>query len=344
MISRAAECCFWLNRYLERGETLARLLGANLAFQLDVQIPEAERWRPLLIVTGEHERFDESVGPEAGEDDEAVQHFLTWDEENPASIVSSLLWARENARTLRATVSLEMWETANELWLFLNTEEGRRLYQRNRYAFYQEVRNRCLLFHAHALTTMLHEEPFDFMRLGTALERAGQTARLLDVKYHSLGPTRAESEMPAEAAQWLAVLRFCSGVEPFFKRSAHVLSGPAVAGFLLFDRSVPRSVLHNLSRARNFLGRISRPTASGVGDRSHQLLDALHGWLEGLTLEEVLERSIHDVLEFLVQSTAEVCSAIHDDYFDPAHETTQGAGAPAAGPPPPGEVQQAREP
>ncbi len=318
MISRAAESCFWLNRYLERAETLARMLGINLAFQLDVQLPEAERWRPLVVVTGERERFDETVGAEASEDDEAVQHFLTWESDNPSSLVSSLYGARENARTLRATVSLEMWQTLNELWLFVEGQEGRRLYQRDRYAFYQEVRDRCLLFHAHALATMLHEEPFDFMRLGTALERAGQTARLLDVKYHSLGPTRAELEMPAEAAQWLTVLRFCSGIEPFFKRSGHVLSGPNVAAFLLFDLSFPRSVLHNLSRARNFLARIRRPASPEVGDRSATLLDGLHGWLERLTLEDALDRGVHEVMEFLVQSNAEVCNAVHDDFFDPA--------------------------
>jgi uncharacterized alpha-E superfamily protein len=317
VISRAAESCFWLNRYLERAETLARLLGINLAFQLDVQIPEAERWRPLVIVTGERERFDETIGPEASEDDEVVQHFLTWEEDNPSSLVSSLFWARENARTLRATVSLEMWQTLNELWLFVQGSDGRRLYQRDRYAFYQQVRDRCLLFHAHALATMLHEEPFDFMRLGTALERASQTARLLDVKYHSLGPTHADIEMPAEAAQWLAVLRFCSGIEPFFKRSAHVLSGPNVAAFLLFDRSFPRSVHHNLSRTRNFLRRIAAPTPR-VGERPLTLVDGLLGWLEGLSIEDVLERGIHDVLEFIVDSLAEIGSAIQADFFEPS--------------------------
>jgi uncharacterized alpha-E superfamily protein len=316
VISRAAECCFWLNRYLERAETLARLLSTNLAFQLDVQIPEAERWRPLVIVTGERERFDESVGAEAGEDDEAVQHFLTWESDNPSSLVSSLFWARENARTLRATLSLEMWQALNELWLFVQSDDARRLYQRDRYAFYQEVRDGCLLFHAHALATMLHEEPFDFMRLGTALERAGQTARLLDVKYHSLGPSQAEIEMPAEAAQWLAVLRFCAGSEPFFKRSTHTLSGPNVAAFLLFDGSFPRSVQHNLSRARNFLNRVSAP-APGVSERSATLLNNLLAWLEGLSIDEVLERSIHEVLEFVVESVGEIGGAIHADFFEP---------------------------
>jgi uncharacterized alpha-E superfamily protein len=315
VISRSAECCFWLNRYLERAETLARLLGINLAFQLDVQIPDAERWRPLVIVTGERERFDESIGAEAGEDGETVQHFLTWEEENPTSLVSSLFVARENARTLRATLSLEMWQTLNELWLFVRSDDGRRLYQRDRFAFYQRVRDGCLLFHAHALATMLHEEPFDFMRLGTSLERAGQTARLLDVKYHSLGPTHAEIEMPSEAAQWLAVLRFCSGIEPFFKRSAYTLSGPNVAAFLLFDRSFPRSVHHNLSRVRNFLRRIAAP-APQVGEHSLTLVDGLLGWLEGLSIEDVLERSIHDVLEFLVESVGEIGSAIHADFFE----------------------------
>ena len=316
MISRAAESCFWQNRYLERAETLARLLATNLAFQLDVQLPDAERWRPLVIVTGELADFEDSVGAEAAEDEEAVQHFLTWEEENPSSLVSSLSGARENARIIRETVSLEMWETLNELWLFVQSQEGHRLYQRDRYAFYHAVRDRCLLFHAHAMNTMLHEEPFDFMRLGTSLERAGQTARLLDVKYHSLGPTHAELEMPAEAAQWLAVLRFCAGSEPFFKRSAHVLSGPNVAAFLLFDRSFPRSVHHNLARARNFLRRIAAP-APQVGERSTTLLDGLLGWLEGLTIEDVLERSIHDVLEFLTESVGEIGSAIHADFFEP---------------------------
>jgi uncharacterized alpha-E superfamily protein len=316
VISRAAESCFWQNRYLERAETLVRLLATNLAFQLDVQLPDAERWRPLVVVTGELARFEDHVGAEAAEDEEAVQHFLTWEEENPSSLVSSLFGARENSRTIRETVSREMWETLNELWLFVQGQEGRRLYQRDRYAFYHEVRDRCLLFHAHAQSTMLHEEPFDFMRLGTALERAGQTARLLDVKYHSLGPTHAELEMPAEAAQWLAVLRFCSGSEPFFKRSAHVLSGPNVAAFLLFDRSFPRSLHHNLSRARNFLRRITAP-APQVGERSTTLLEGLLGWLEELTIDDVLERSIHDVLEFLVESVGEIGSAIRADFFEP---------------------------
>jgi uncharacterized alpha-E superfamily protein len=316
VISRAAESCFWQNRYLERAETLVRLLETNLAFQLDVTLPDAERWRPLVVVTGELARFEEHVGAEAAEDEEAVQHFLTWEEENPSSLVSSLSGARENGRTIRETLSQEMWETLNELWLFVQGQEARRLYQRDRYAFYEEVRDRCLLFQAHALTTMLHEEPFDFMRLGTTLERAGQTARLLDVKYQSMGPTHAELEMPAEAAQWLAVLRFCAGSEPFFKRSAHVLSGPNVAAFLLFDHSFPRSVHHNLSRAQNFLRRIAAP-APEVGERSTTLLDGLLGWLERLTIEDVLERSIHDVLEFVVESVGEIGSAVREDFFEP---------------------------
>jgi uncharacterized alpha-E superfamily protein len=131
-----------------------------------------------------------------------------------------------------------------------------------------------------------------------------------------MGPTHAELEMPAEAAQWLAVLRFCAGSEPFFKRSAHVLSGPNVAAFLLFDHSFPRSVHHNLSRAQNFLRRIAAP-APEVGERSTTLLDGLLGWLERLTIEDVLERSIHDVLEFVVESVGEIGSAVREDFFEP---------------------------
>ena len=317
MISRVAESCFWLNRYLERVETLARLLSVNLAFQLDVDLPEAERWKPIVIVTGEQARFEAKVGARHPGDAETVQEFLVWDRDNPSSLVSSLFWARENARTIRETVSLEMWETLNGLWLWLAEREARRLYERERHGFYLQVRDRCLLFHAHCQATMLHEEPFDFMHLGTALERASQTARVLDVKYHTLGPTDPTFEAPEEAAEWLAVLRSCSAIEPFFKRSGTALSGANVAAFLLFDPSFPRSVRQNLDRAWNFLCRVNA-AAPEVGERSARRLEGLRGELRALDIDRVLERGLHDVLTWVVDATADVGAAVHADFFDPA--------------------------
>ena len=171
-----------------------------------------------------------------------MQEYLTWDRKHPSSIYASLRWARENARTIREVMSVEMWETINDTWLWLTSRSARRLYQRERDAFYDHLAKQCMLIHGVCYSTMLHEEPFVFMRLGRAVERVGQTARILDVKHHSLGDDRRD-ENAADAAQWLAILRSCSAVDTFFQRSANVLSGPAVADFLLFDRAFPRAVL-----------------------------------------------------------------------------------------------------
>jgi uncharacterized alpha-E superfamily protein len=317
VISRVAESCFWLNRYVERVEVLARMLHVNLTFQLDVALPDAERWLPLVVVTGQQEDFRKRTPAGEIDDAETVQQYLTWSEDNPSSAFSSLRGARENARTIRETISLEMWETLNDLWVWMNERGARRLYERDRHSFYVRLRNQCLLFHGIAQETMLHEDPFEFMRLGTALERAGQTARVLDIKYHSIGPTEAVEETPAEVAQWLATLRFCSGVEPFLKRGDKPLSGRAVAEFLLFDRTFPRSVLHNLDRARNFLGLVRPAPPTRVGERTHARLSETLTLLAGMDVDQVLAEGLHDVLTWIVDTTAEICTAVHQDFFDP---------------------------
>lgn len=320
MISRVAESCFWLNRHVERVEVLARMLSVNLAFQLDVELADTERWHPLVVVTGQEADFLKRTEKALADDAERVQDYLTFNEENPSSLFSSLRAARENARTIRETISLEMWETVNDLWVWMGERASQRLYERDRHAFYLRLRNQCLLFHGVAQVTMLHEDPFAFMRLGTAIERVSQTARVLDVKHHSIGPTReaGADESPTEVAQWLAILRFCSGVEPFLKRKTAVPSGQSVAQFLLFDPAFARSVVHNLTRTENFLRLVRPPAPSSIGERSQALLTATREQLSGMTIESVLAEGLHEVLTWIVDSAGEISNAICADFFDPA--------------------------
>jgi len=325
MISRVAESCFWMNRYVERVEVLARMLDVNLSFQLDFSLDDAERWRPLVVVSGQEQDFLASHGADSIEDPEVAQEYLTWSADNPSSIYSSLRFARENARTIRETISLEMWETLNALWVFMNDREARRQYRRDRNVFYRRLRDQCLLFHGVAQATMLHEEPFQFMRLGTALERAGQTARVLDVKYHSIGPTPEDEslEKPGEAAQWLATLRFCSGVEPFLKREDNVLRGRSVAAFLLFDRTFPRSVRHNLDRTANFLDLLCAPAPTRVGQRSRELVTEARDHLAKRDIDAVLKEGLHAVATWVVESSTGIATAVVEEFF---HPTMPAAG------------------
>lgn len=326
MISRVAGNCFWMHRYVERVENTARMLQVNGAFVLDVQLPDAQRWRPFLIVAGEQPRFDELFGAGKAHDGEVVQEYLTWDERCPSSILTALGWARENARTIRETISLEMWESLNEAWLWMKEGSARKLYQRDRHTFYNRVKDICLLFNGICHNTILNAEPFDFMRLGMLLERAGQTGRILDVKYHTFGREQGADETAGEVAQWLALLRSCAAFDPFLKLN-RPLSGPEVAGFLILEDAFPRSVMHCLARAAEFLERIdagSYPAAGGR--RALPGLSALIAYVKPLTIGAILERGLHAELTHIIDATAGVCHAIHADYFDPVFD---GAVRPA---------------
>jgi uncharacterized alpha-E superfamily protein len=328
VISRVAEGCFWLHRYMERVECMARVLEVNRAFVLDVSLPDLSRWRPVVVVAGEEARFLERHGAAKIDDGDAVQRYLVWEEACPVSIVTSLRWARENARTMREAISLEMWETLNSLWLWLKDDATKRLFERAPGDFYRHLSEGCLLFHGVCHNTMLHDEPFDFMRLGMLLERASQTARILDVHHHALGKSPVNGESATGTAQWLAILRSCSASEPWSKRSRKPLSGATVAEFLLFEDAFPRSIRHCLARVVNFFQRI-RARAPNVGARSQALVDEMFARIGGADLQDVLARGLHAELTWIIEGVAATCNAIHDDYFDPAMPELETAGAAA---------------
>lgn len=168
MILRVAEHCFWLSRYLERAENTARVLEVNQTLLLDFEVPFEQQWRPLLIICGIH---DFSGSP----DSETVQAFMTWDKENPCSIISSLSSARENARIIREVISADMWERMNFYFLWMQSTGARNLYDNNRSDFYNQIKRINQLLCGIGEGTMLHGEPWEFFRLGAFLERGCQT-------------------------------------------------------------------------------------------------------------------------------------------------------------------------
>jgi uncharacterized alpha-E superfamily protein len=324
MISRVAENCFWLTRYIERAETLARVLDVTQSLHLDGSLPGVDPWRPLVIVCGEEEGFLERHGAEAMSDAEKVSADLTWNAENPASIFSSVACARENVRTIRETASLEMWETINSLWLWIQGRAASIAYADSRHKFYRYVRDQSILFEGMRHATMMHEAAYDFMQLGNYLERVSQTARILDVKYHSIGPDLGWPK-PVETAQWLAALRSCSAVEPFFKRAANELEAAAVAGFLLFDPAFPRSVRHNLNRAALRLEALRPGDSPEIGANSSRQLSDMIVKLDDLTIERAVAQGMHEVLTWVVDESAALCATLRDDFFEWAPDVVTSA-------------------
>ncbi|MGD2045840.1 MAG: alpha-E domain-containing protein [Gemmatimonadota bacterium] len=314
MISRVAESCYWLMRYIERCDTATQLLRVQAGMVLDTVLPDHRRWRPLLVVSGERANFEALYGEEAMADGERVQEYLTWSDLNPASIFSSVRAARENARTTRETISLEMWNSLNHFWIWLREDETREMYETDRLDFYERVGDYCSVFGGILYKTMLHEEPFDFMRLGLHLERAGQTARILDLHHHAL---RGRTDVPTEtlaAAEWISILRTRYAYEPFFKKRKGSLTGPAVAKFLLQEPAFPSSVAYTLTRAQAALERI-RPPGSPIGRGSAERLNKLRAGVVGLNVDRAVESDIHDVLTHIVDATAEVSQTIGEEYF-----------------------------
>jgi uncharacterized alpha-E superfamily protein len=317
MISRVAEACFWLHRYMERAENTARLLQVHQHVSLDIELPEAELWRPALRVAGEEARYAAAHGERI--DGEAVQAFLAWDAANPASLVSSLGRARENARTIRETISLEMWQALNALWLWLGSREARRLWERDRHHFYERVKSGCWHFHGLYHTTMLFDEAYDFMRLGSLLERADHTLRLLGATWEATAARARTPDRPTDAPRWLAALRACSGVEPFAKRTRGTLVGSVVAGFLLHDERFPRAVSHCLMRAELFLDRACGDAA--VGHRARAALRAYWAQVHEVDIEA---RDFPAQVEALLDANARLGQVVQEEFFDAA-PTAAGA-------------------
>lgn len=316
MIARVAENCYWVFRYIERLQNTARMLEANLGFIIDAELPIEHRWRPLLIVSGEHRRFDDLLGKDKSEDSHAVQEYLVWDDRNPSSILNSLMMARENARRVREIISEESWNSLNGFWHWLRGGAGRRLFRTGPDRFYARVRDWPLEFSGVMLETTLHEEPFDFMRLGMFLERAGQTARILDVKYHMVGPTTGKTLTAVEHASWLALLKSCSAYEAFFKRHNTLPVGPDVAGFLVFERNFPRSIRFCVDRSRNYLNRIRAQENAAGGDAVARVV-AITEKLQSSSIDGFIEVGLHDELTDLVEHIDATCDSVQSEYFAP---------------------------
>jgi uncharacterized alpha-E superfamily protein len=311
VISRVADHCFWFGRYLERSEATARMLAASVSLALDAELPPAQVWRPLLVVSGEEPTFAQQIAQNddshaAWGDGEIVQRFMVWNEDSGVSLARSIYGARWNARSIREVLSLEAWEAVNELHLFLRSDEAQKTYAQHRDTFYQHVRRSTQLTLGLLRSTMLHDEPLDFVWLGVLLERVNQTARILDVHHHAFSQHRHEV---VETALWLSLLRALSGSEAFLKRAAGRVSSEGVARFLISEEAFPRSIRYCVHSAYERLCDIRPPERHELpGGRSLERLRVLDTWVADRTTEP--GGNVHDLLTHVVDEVSEICGTL----------------------------------
>jgi len=309
LLSRVADAVYWMARYIERAENIARYIGVNLNLQLDLPLAPAHQWQPLIDTSGDTEKFRERYG-------EATQarviEYLAYDSENPDSIASCLRFARENARSVRETISSEMWAQINGMYLQLQTQRSMPAPERLLDAF-REIRMGCHLFEGVTDATMSHDEAWQFVRLGRMLERADKTSRILDVKYFMLLPSTAEVGTPYDDIHWGAVLKSVSGFQ-MYRRDYGRISIRNVIEFLVMDEEFPRSIRFCVRSAGSSLHAITGTPDGAFRYRSEQLMGQLRAELDFTSVDTVIAGGLHEYLDRLQLKMNAVDASLRDDF------------------------------
>jgi uncharacterized alpha-E superfamily protein len=311
MLSRVANSIYWLNRYIERAENIARVIDVNLSLCLDQPIDSPQQWEPVLMTSGDRALFFERYG-EVTQDN--VIRFLTFDSGYSNSILSCLRQARENARSIREIISSEMWEKVNRFYHFVR--DASQLESMSDWsAFLGEVKSASHLYIGVMHATMTHNEGWHFGHLGRFLERADKTSRILDVKYFILLPAPWEGGLTVDELQWAALLRSASAYEMYRKRGLHRILPTDVADFLLLDSAFPRSIRSCIQNADRSLHRI---TGSPEGTWSIPVelsLGKLRSNLDYVTIANVIDSGLHEFLDDLQSRGNAVDTLVAEAFF-----------------------------
>lgn len=321
MLSRVAHSLYWMTRYIERAENVARIADVNNLLLLDFRSLDearlARHWLPIIQSTGDEEAFFKLYDHANGH---TVTEFLVFRVENQNSILSSVASARENARMVRDQITQEMWEEINRLHLFLRSPRARETWERSQGDFYQEIKTSSLMLQGLTNATVAHNENWYFMQVGKYLERADKTTRILDVRYESL-PARG---VPApanqvESIEWAAVLRSCSAWDAY-RQAYGVDVGPRrVAELLLLSPDFPRSVRFCLSQLDSALRSISGVPAGRFSNDAEKLSGRVLAGLLFSSIEDLFDRGLHTYLDHLQTRFNEIGQALFATYIFPPH-------------------------
>jgi uncharacterized alpha-E superfamily protein len=317
MLSRTADHLFWMARYTERAENTARMLDVNYQTAL---LPQSKAvaelgWQGLLSISELTADYAARY-PDVNARD--VMNFMVKDENNPSSIVSCLGAARENARAVRGTLTTEVWETLNTTWLEVKRMIKGGEFERDPSRFFEWVKFRSHLSRGVTVGTMLMDEALYFMRLGTFLERADNTARLVDVKFHAVHSdffgAASEKDQEYDFYHWSAILRSVSGFEVYRKVYRDVIKPERVAELLILRADMPRSLHASLNAVVTNLALIASDPNSETSRRAGKLAAELkYG-----RIDEILTTGLHAYLSQFLDRVNELGTHISRDYLMPA--------------------------
>jgi len=328
MLSRVADSIFWMSRYIERAENVARFIHVNLKLAIDIGPATVGQWAPLVYTTGDQDGFKERYGTPSQRE---VIEFLAFDPENPNSIISCLRAARENARTVREMISSLMWEELNKFFLNVRAATSDQNVLDNPFDFLQQVILSSHLMDGITDATMSHNEAWHFFCMGRLLERADKTSRILDVKYFILLPSVGDIGTAIDTIQWSALLESASALEMYRKRHGRIT--PAnVADFLILDREFPRAMHFCLIQAEESLTAITGNRGGRVYTSAEQKLGRLRSELNYARIDEVIHAGLHEFIDQFQVRLNDVGEAISETFFAPQASGTSAATISTASP------------
>jgi uncharacterized alpha-E superfamily protein len=310
MLSRVASNLYWMSRYVERAENTARVL--DVAYRMSLLVKEGklqdQEWFAPLNITG-------TLFPFSGRHDEVcareVLHFMALDSENPSSIYACARHARENARAVRGAITSEMWEVLNATWLEMQQMDEEKMLARGVSTFFDWVKERSHLFRGVTFGTMHRDDAYDFARMGTHMERADSTARILDVKYHILLPSVKDVGGAVDYYQWSAVLRSVSAFEAYRKVYRDVITPLKLAELLIVRDDIPRSLAFCLKQVNDSLGRVKNAQSGETAARAAQIQKGLqHG-----RISEIFATGLHEYLTEFLDSMQDLSGDIQGSFF-----------------------------
>jgi uncharacterized alpha-E superfamily protein len=313
MLSRVAEAIFWMSRYIERAENVARFIDVNLNLMLETPIHHRSGWESLVMTTGDQAWFEKHYETANSNN---VGWFLTFDEEYPNSILSSLTAARQNARTVREVISREMWQELNEFYLMVKEASQSPFSLEEMSSFYSRVKMMGIHYAGATDATLSRGDAWSFARMGRHLERADKTSRILDVKYYLLLTDLKEVGTTFDQLGWNALLNSASALQMY--RQLHHLTTPQnVAKFLLFNRFFPRAILYCVTEAQKSLHGISGTPPSGCANEAERLLGSLQAELNYTRIEDVMTVGLHEYIDKLQLALNDAGIAVTEEFFSP---------------------------
>ncbi|KAF7600448.1 MAG: hypothetical protein CGU28_03525 [Candidatus Dactylopiibacterium carminicum] len=312
MLSRTADHLYWMARYVERAENLARMLDVNNRMLL---MPQSDRenvrlWRETLDSIGLLQTYFNTHGEKLVPAE--VVHFMALDRANPGSIYSCLRAARENAHAVRGTLTAELWETINATWLDLGKFDIARMGADELDAFFEWVKLRSHQFRGVSFATMMRDEANCFLRLGTFIERADNTARILDVKYNFINEAPRRNDA-GEYYQWSSLLHSVSAFEIYRKVYRDQITPSRVAELLILRRDMPRSLAYCTDEMLSFLHEVANTRSDETQRRAGELASSLRYG----RIDDVLEAGVHSYLTRFIIRINDIGNRIASDFLVP---------------------------